>query len=188
LNPIFSAALELQAACLRRQWRFCFMGGVAVQRWGEPRLTLDVDLTVLAGFGNESTYVDQLLEEFSPRRADAREFALRYRVLLLQTSVGIAADVALGAVPFEERAVARASPFEIGEGVSLLTCSAEDLIVFKVFAGRDKDWLDVEGITIRQGGNLDQAMIFEELDPLLELKEAPDSSARLRELLKRHAG
>ncbi len=26
-------------------WRFCFIGGVAQQRWGEPRLTEDVVLT-----------------------------------------------------------------------------------------------------------------------------------------------
>ena len=29
------------------------MGGVALQRWGEPRLTQDVDLTLLTGFGDE---------------------------------------------------------------------------------------------------------------------------------------
>jgi hypothetical protein len=186
LNPIFSAALELQASCERQGWRFCFIGAVAVQRWGEPRLTQDVDLTLLTGFGNEPRFVDALLEDFQGRRPDARDFALRYRVLLLQNSSGIPLDVALGAMPFEEHAVERASRFDVGSGSSLLTCSAEDLIVFKVFAGRDKDWLDIEGILIRHASHLDVSQVFAELDPLLELKEAPESSARLRALLQRH--
>jgi len=45
MNPIFAAAEEIQAFCRARDWRFCFIGGLANQRWGEPRLTQDVDLT-----------------------------------------------------------------------------------------------------------------------------------------------
>ncbi len=39
MNPIFAAALEVQAFCRARRWKFCFIGALAVQRWGEPRLT-----------------------------------------------------------------------------------------------------------------------------------------------------
>ena len=183
MNPIFSAALEIQSFCEQRAWRFCFIGAVAVQRWGQQRLTLDVDLTLLTGFGGEEPFVDQLLGSFPGRRPDAREFALRYRVLLLETSGRVPLDVALGAMPFEERAVTRASAFDIGGGSSLLTCSAEDLIVLKTFAGRDKDWLDIEGIVERQHGRLDRRQIFRELEPLLALKEAPEAADRLRALL-----
>ena len=45
MNPIFAAALEVQTFCRARIWRFCFIDGLTVQRWGEPRLTQDVDLT-----------------------------------------------------------------------------------------------------------------------------------------------
>ena len=50
-------------------------------------------------------------------------------------------------------------------GVSLLTCSAEDLIVLKAFADRDQDWLDIEGILFRQKGLLDWDYILTELTP-----------------------
>jgi hypothetical protein len=183
LNPIFAAALELQAFCHRKGWRYCFIGAVAVQRWGEPRLTQDVDLTLLTGFGAESDFVDELLGAFEGRRRDARAFALRNRVLLLRSASGIPLDVALGAMPFEERAVSRASPFEIGEGASLLTCSAEDLVVFKAFAARSKDWLDIEGIVLRQSERLNRALILAEVGPLLELKGVPEDSTRLRSVL-----
>jgi hypothetical protein len=91
----------------------------------------------------------------------------------------------MGAMPFEERAVERASEFRIQEDVTLTTCSAEDLIVFKAFADRAKDWLDIEGIAIRQHGRLDEGLIWAELAPLLELKEAPEAAGRLRATLAR---
>jgi hypothetical protein len=185
VNPIFAAALEAQDLCRAKRWAFCFIGAVATQRWGEPRLTQDVDLTVVTGFGAEAAYVDTLLATFTGRRDDAREFALRYRVVLLRSSVGVPIDVALGAILFEERMVTRASDFTIEAGVTLRTCSAEDLVVLKAFAGRDKDWLDIEGVAVRQAGRLDEALIWTELDPLLALKGAPEAATRLRAILGR---
>lgn len=185
LNPIFSAALEIEAFCRQAGYPFCFIGGLAVQRWGEPRQTQDVDLTIITGYGSEAAFVDPLLARFRGRLPDARDFALRYRVLLLVSSGGVPLDVALGAMPFEERAVERASAFDVGEGRSLFTCSAEDLVVLKAFAGRDRDWLDIDGIVVRQGRGLDTALIWRELEPLLELKDDDLSAKRLREILDR---
>src|SRR5206468_1331772 len=125
LLRVLEAAGEVQTFCQQQKWRFCFIGGVAVQRWGEPRLTQDVDLTLLAGFGGEETFVDACLKAFQPRRPDAREFALIRRVLLIRTRTGVSVDVALGAFPFEERSIQRASAW-LWEGRSLLTCSAGD--------------------------------------------------------------
>lgn len=184
LPGVLEAAGEVQNLCERNGFRFCFIGGVAVQRWGEPRLTQDVDLTLLTGFGQEERYVDALLAALSPRRRDAREFALKHRVLLLRTAAGVDVDVALGAFPFEERSVARASEWSWTGGRSLITCSAEDLVVHKVFAGRDRDWADVEGILARQHGKLDLTLARSELQPLLELKEQEDSMARLGVLVE----
>jgi len=50
MNGLFSAARQLQEFCDAQGWRSCFIGGLAVQRWGQSRLTGDVDLTLLAGF------------------------------------------------------------------------------------------------------------------------------------------
>lgn len=63
-------------------------------------------------------------------------------------------DVALAAFPFEERSIQRASQWTWTAGQGLLTCSAEDLVVHKVFAGRDLDWSDTERILTRQHGKL----------------------------------
>lgn len=183
MNPLFAAALEIQTFCRERGWRSCVIGGVAVQRWGEPRGTQDVDVTILTGFGSEAPYVDALLGHFEARRPDAREFALRYRVLLIRARNEVPIDVALGAMPFEERAISRATEFAIAPGINLAVCGAEDLIVFKAFAGRERDWLDIESIVLRRRGGLDVELIWREIVPLLELKQEPDAEPRLRRIL-----
>ena len=183
MNDVFAAAVEVERVVRAAGFGFCFIGGLAVQRWGQPRMTADVDLTVITGFGGEERYVDTLLGSLRGRVRDAREFALRHRTLLAVATNGIHVDIALGAMPFEEHSVQRASPFAVSPIESITTCCAEDLVVHKVFAGRDKDWLDVSGIVARQGTRLDQALIWEELLPLLELKEDSSSEPRLRALL-----
>jgi hypothetical protein len=100
LQGVLGAAEQVQAFCLQHDWLFCFIGGIAVQRWGEPRLTQDADLTLLT-----------------------------------------------------------------------------------VFAGRDRDWGDVESVLIRQHGKLDFALIRSELKPLLELKGEPEALHKLEGLI-----
>jgi Nucleotidyl transferase AbiEii toxin, Type IV TA system len=178
---VFRVGEMVQAFCHQHGWRFCFIGGVALQRWGEPRVTKDVDLTLVVAFGDEERYVEELLQRFSPRIADAKDFAVANRVLLLQSPDGIGIDIALGGLPYEELVVNRATPFEFLPGLSLLTCSAEDLVVLKAFADRDRDWSDVEGVLIRQT-TLDWAYIESQLQPLAEAKESLDILDRLSRL------
>jgi hypothetical protein len=52
--------------------------------------------------------------------------------------------------------------------------TAEDLIVLKAFADRPKDWLDIDGILIRQSASLDWDYVRAQLAPLAELKDAPE--------------
>ena len=183
LNPLYQAALEIQGFFEQKNWRFAFTGGLAHLRWGQHRTTDDVDGTLLTLFRDEEKIVKSILEQFTPRIADAETFALTRRVLLLNASNGVGVDISLGGLPFEERMVERSSLFTFGDGVVLRTCSAEDLIVFKAFAARDKDWADVRTILERQKGKLDTDYIFENLHPLCELKEAPEIEERLKTML-----
>ncbi|MBE7502147.1 MAG: hypothetical protein HS113_17985 [Verrucomicrobiales bacterium] len=171
---VLRAAEELEQFCAAQGWRACLIGGLAVQRWGEARETIDVDLTLLTGFGGEAPFIQALLGRFEPRVEQAGAFALQHRVLLLRARSGVGLDIALAGLPFEELVVARSSVFRFPTDVRLRTCSAEDLLVLKAFADRPKDWLDVEGILIRQTGKLDWAYIWRQLRPLVELKETPE--------------
>ncbi|MSP96863.1 MAG: hypothetical protein EXR29_06480 [Betaproteobacteria bacterium] len=182
IKPVFDAAREVQDFLRRSGCSFCFIGGVALQRWGQPRLTLDVDLTLLAPLGCEAEAVDLVLGNFPSRIQDARAFALRHRVILVKTKMGVPVDVALGALDFEQRCIERASKFDFGPGLELLTCSAEDLVILKAFAGRGQDWVDLEYVLVRQRQSLDWRLILAELKPLLELRETPENLDNLQKI------
>ncbi len=179
VNAVIRAAADLQRVCESEGWQFCFIGGLAVQRWGEPRETVDVDLMLLTGFTGEDRFVSRLLQHFEARMDGVAEFARANRVLLLRTASGVGLDIALGGLPFEESAVVRSSLFTFPPDVPLRTCSAEDLIVLKAFADRPKDWVDVDGIIIRQARTIDWTYVRTQLAPLAELKEDPEIVDRL---------
>lgn len=184
MKDLFELAYELQRVFDARKWKYSFIGGMALQHWGEPRLTRDVDVTLLTGFDREEEYISELVREYEGRVPHAADFAARNRVLLLKSASGIGIDIALGGLPFEERLIERAVLQEFLPGRKLRICTAEDLIVMKAFADRDRDWLDINGILTRQGDRLRWQTVWDELRPLCELKESPhilDRLARLRE-------
>jgi len=182
LKTLFQTAVELQTFLEKERCKFCFIGGIALQRWGEPRVTVDVDVTLLTGFGGEKPIIQTLLSAYQARIPDAAAFALENRVLLLKATGGIALDIALAALPFEEEAVNRATRFEFLPGLSLLTCSAEDLVIMKAFANRPRDWADIKSVIERSTVELDKTYILARLAPLAEIKSAPEILATLKAL------
>jgi hypothetical protein len=180
---LIAEALRLNSFLESRGWGFCFIGGLAVQHWGEPRLTRDLDVSLLAGFGSEDAYIDALLATYAPRMDSARQFALDRRVLLLRSAGGIGIDVSLSALPYEAIAVSRAIDVEMNPGSRIRLCSPEDLIIMKVFAGRETDLRDARSVMVRQGtGRLDWAYVEQHLSELGELKEDPELLPLLRRM------
>ena len=184
MKGLLHAADQLQAFLLNHDWPFCFIGGLAVLRWGEPRLTQDIDVSLLTGFGRERHFASLLVERYRTRIADAVDFAAQRRVLLLQSDDGYGIDIAFAALPFEELIIRRASLFEFLPHLALRTCSAEDLLVLKAFSNRPKDQQDLSGIVARQRSELDWAYIEAQLQPLLEVKDDPSILSNLRRLRK----
>jgi hypothetical protein len=184
---VLRTARKLQEVCEKTGRPFCFIGGLAVQRWGELRMTIDADALIYTGFADEDPVIEFLLKNFEARRPDAVDFAKKYRVLLLQnpgSAIGI--DISLGGMNFELRAIERSSVFSFQPNIDLRTCSAEDLIVLKAYASRDIDWHDIKGVLIRQQGKLDLGLIDRELSPLVALKEDPDVLPRWYALRDRY--
>lgn len=188
MNLLFEAGLEFQRFFKKEKWPFCFIGGLAVIRWGEPRMTQDIDASILSGLGNELLYIEKLLKHFKSRIPNAEDFALKNRVLLLFASNGVGVDISLSALPFEKKMMDRASLFSFSQGCSLLTCSAEDLIILKAFADRGKDWSDIETIIIRHGKSLNFKHIYKNLRPLCEAKQAPEIVEKLKNVVREQLG
>lgn len=183
--PLVDAAIEVQSALSSARFRACVIGGLAVQRWGEPRATQDVDMSMLAPIGEEASRIDVLLKAFRPRRPDARAFALDRRVLLIYATNDVAVDIGLAATAFEVEVLDRSSAWAISADQSVVTCAAEDLVLYKLVAGRARDISDIEGIVRRQGRRLDVERIRRYGLLFAELKEEPDLLAPFETALAR---
>lgn len=181
-QSLWRTAIELQKYLDTAGHRFCFIGGLVVQRWGQPRMTGDVDATVLCAFGDENRLAKEILQHYQSRIENPIQFAIRARILLLQDSLRNKIDLSIGGLDFEQRIIERSSAWGPQGGVQIRTCSAEDLIILKAFASRDQDWIDVKNVLIRQAEKLDRGLIREELAPLANLKEEPEILERLEAL------
>jgi hypothetical protein len=186
MTDLYMTALDVQHLCEEKGWPFCIIGGIAVQRWGEIRFTRDVDLTLFTGFGGEEPFIDFWLKHYRLRPSCSPATALANRVLLLVDDRGVPIDIAFGAIDFERRSIERSSLWQLPERGVLRTCSAEDLLVHKCFAGRDQDWVDVDRILARQKDKLDLELVRHELKPLVDLKEEPQIMKRLEEKIIRN--
>lgn len=181
MSKLYDAALEVQTFCQQQGWRVCIIGGLAVIRWGEHRTTKDVDFSLLCDLGDEDSRIQPLLQKFASRIPDAGEFAHINRVVLLTASNGTPIDIGLAAFPFEEEIIACATPFRFTPSVTLTTCSAEDLIVLKAIAGRPQDWVDIEGVLVKQP-SLDFSALESKLESIAEFTPGDDLISRVREL------
>ncbi|MDT7897085.1 MAG: hypothetical protein RRB24_03290 [Armatimonadota bacterium] len=187
MNPQLEAAWQLHCFFTERQIPYFVIGGIAVQFWGEPRLTRDVDITIVVEPGEERGVAEDLLQHFPARIENALDFALQHRVVLLAIPSLCEVDISLGFPGYEGQAAQRAVEYDIGDGRVIRLCSAEDLIIHKLVAGRPQDIADVEGVLLRQKGRLDLAYIRHWLSQFAEALETPDLLATFEQLRQKVA-
>jgi len=174
MNLQFKAACELHEFFSSNNIKYCIIGGIALQRWGEPRFTLDVDATILIAFGEEEKLLEKIFSTFKPRIADAFDFTLKNRVCLISSSQGCPIDISFGIPGYEDEVMHRAVDCAIGENAVIKICTAEDLIIHKAVAGRPKDLDDIESVIIRMAKRLDDGYIVFWLRQFAELLETPE--------------
>lgn len=150
-------------------YRYAIIGGIAMSQWGVVRATYDVDIKVLVPNYNYSA-VRAALQAAFPQRA--RQQAPQNSLIVAVTIGDVITDFLLALPGYEELIIERAVLRNL-DGWSAWICSAEDLIVQKVVAGRDKDWLDVETLLIEQRNRLDQAYIGNWLSQFVEALDNP---------------
>ncbi|MEQ1903164.1 MAG: nucleotidyltransferase [Pirellulaceae bacterium] len=184
LNPILVAAVKADEIFNELGWEFCFIGGVALLRWGQPRQTIDVDAVIWASLGAEKSFAKSAGRFFKHRFEGSEKTAVEQRILLLRDEDGIDFDLSLGALDFEQRVIDRASYWKIPKHGKIKTCTAEDLIVLKAIANRDQDWIDIQNVCIRQSKKLNLKQVNAELNELLELVDEPEILGRWQAIRK----
>jgi hypothetical protein len=135
---------------------YALIGGLAVSLRGQPRMTADVDLVILADVPRCLVLVRDLEEtNFKPLFDDIAEVVQRAFILPLRhRTTSVKVDLALGLSGFEQQIMSRAESLSLA-GTEIAVATAEDLLIMKLLAGRPKDDQDIEGLMIAQSSNLD---------------------------------
>ena len=79
-SNILGVAVRLCEFLETCKYTYFVIGGIAVQRWGEPRQTVDVDVTVIVEFGDEERVAKHVLQSYEARVDEPLRFAVENRV------------------------------------------------------------------------------------------------------------
>ncbi len=182
---VLEAAAEIAAFLEEQGVSYALLGGVAIQHWGEPRTTRDVDVVVMVSYEELEDFAQKLFRRFAPRLPDALPFARRHRVLLVWASDGTSIDISLGVPGYEEEALRRAVSVSFPGLRSIRLLSAEDLIIHKCVAGRPRDVEDVKQILRRQRLALDLGHIRQWLQAFASVVEDHDVQALFEDAVRK---
>lgn len=167
----------------RAEAPYLVIGGLAVAVIGEPRMTGDIDVIAYVDLERAEELIEVARATGFAAAADERE-QLRETGTLRFSKGGFQLDIILASLPFEEAARARARPRRLfGRRVPLPT--PEDLLLFKVLAGRDKDLVDAAGIARRHLATLDLAYLTATLDEICDLAEDVAPRQRMEAVLRK---
>lgn len=188
MNEQFKALKEIGAFLKKEKVKYMILGGIALQYWGEPRFTRDVDITVMVKPNKESIFIKRVLAAFKGRIKNAEDFALKNRVILIFSSNRIEIDISLGIPGYESESIKRVKKIKINKNFFPIV-SAEDLIIHKLIASRARDIEDIKGVLIRQREKLDVKYIrywlriFSEILGKKEIVETFDTLSKSSDLL-----
>jgi hypothetical protein len=121
-----------------------FGGALALAYYAEPRATLDVDANVFVAVGRAAEVVDRF-ESIGLRAELPIDAWSPIAGVRLAPSRGVGRlDLFFSVDDRYDEISARIRQFPFGsDGVMLPFLSAEDLVLFKLSFGRDKDWVDL---------------------------------------------
>lgn len=162
---------------------YLVIGGLAVAVVGEPRMTGDIDVVAYVDLERAEELIAEAIAAGFAAAEDERE-RLHQTGTLRFSKGSFQLDIILASLPFEDAARARARPGRLfGRRVPLPT--PEDLILFKVLAGRDKDLVDAVGVARRHLASLDRAYLTATLDEICDLAEDVGPRQRLDDVLRK---
>jgi hypothetical protein len=149
-KTVFLAALD---AVESGPFEYVLYGGMAAALWGEPRYTEDVDFVLFlperhafkflraaakAGFAVDEDLAIQQIQVSGWARLPLGEARSPWHL-----------DLTLGDSPFDRSARERRKEVSLF-GRTVRVASPEDVVIYKLVSGRERDLLDVQGIVKRQ--------------------------------------
>ena len=135
-----------------RGTEYAFGGAIALGYWGEPRGTLDVDLTIFLPPERPSDCVWLLQDMGCDVSAAEALQSLRDHGFCSVKFAGMRVDVFLPTIAFYETARVRRKRLELG-GQPIMAWDAETLAVFKMMFFAARTWPTWSRFSARRGRN-----------------------------------
>jgi hypothetical protein len=134
---------------------YVVIGGMAVDIWGRPRKTLDIDIVVRLG--------PERYQDFLNLAQKHKLSLIRTKALTQLNKMGMCrlrygpyhADFIMGYSDFERVIFERKRKVTIF-GQNIWVASPEDIILYKLLSARAIDWADMQNIVQSQGDKLDK--------------------------------
>ena len=179
MTPLESALVEVTGFLDDLRVPHMLIGGLAVALWGEPRTTLDVDLSLWIEPDQFETTFARFLDRFGKRAPEEIAAARASRVLRIQASSGAAVDLLFAAWPMEREAIENAVTRRIGNR-EVRVVSIEYLLFLKLISERPKDLADAQALLRRHRGKFDRQWLERELTALAESTAQPEILSRFQ--------
>ncbi len=145
-SPFAAVLADLKRALASLHVDWYVFGAQAALIYGAARVTADVDVTVRLGNVTPTRLAAELKRRGFALRVNDPSFVRTTRVLpILHIATSVPADLVLAGPGLEDLFLERAVVHDLG-GIQVPVARAEDLIVMKLLAGRDKDLEDVAAI------------------------------------------
>lgn len=170
MNPFEEALKSIDEFCSNHKIPYSIIGGLALISHKIQRTTNDIDIALLVNLENIESIGGQIIESFEPLLPNPIPFFQKYFVLPVfdkQTKMRI--DFAAGLTGFDKQVVKRSKRKEFGN-LSLPFCTVEDLILYKLFAGRPKDTADLHEISRKHKNLLDRDYLLIMLEDFTRLE------------------
>lgn len=184
MNKIEEALTEIQNFLKARGVPYMIIGGIGNLIWGEPRMTVDIDITVHISDANEKDFIKEAGSKFKVLVGNPDGFVKQTRVLPIEITKNVKGDIIFTGLEYEKMAIERAVEVEISKNILVRVCTAEDLIIYKAISEREKDWQDIEGILLRRGTLLDKKYLFNWLSEFASALDKPGIEKRFEGLWK----
>lgn len=163
---VITAAVEALAAASQP---YCVIGALALGAWGRPRATYDLDLLILAARSAPEPFLNPLLsngfcidERWRAENPMAKDAVLR---LTHSAAPDFPVDLIYATGELQRSALTRRRQ-KLLQGIHLWVCSAEDLLLLKLWASRPRDFDDAVTIVKNPNVQLDLTYLWSWADRL----------------------
>jgi hypothetical protein len=181
------ATVEIATLLGELHLQYMIIGAAAAGFWGEPRATLDVDVTIWAEPDRLEATVREFTSRFALRTANPMETVQRLRLLPVRATNGVPVDLLFAKWPLERQALDRAVWLHIGK-VPVRVAPLDYLLFLKLISDRPKDATDAEVLIRRHRGKMDVRWLENELSTLAESLGQPEIIQKFQRLIRGDEG